>query len=195
MARIHGFLRKFPQRIQMDSRTWAQISDPPLNSFFWPTLSHFSTDFFFKRCQINQRDKLHQIRVSPKVFETSPIYSPPLVITSFFLFENNTVLAFYYCNKEAGLIQHEFWLKLKVQIWNGRLVIIYLCSKSMSDFKICLLWNGGAIWRGNLPPKYFLAPPPPISPHPKNNSISAKIVQFDTAWKSVNICLECSIGD
>ena len=50
----------------------------------------------------------------------------------------------------------------------------------MSDFKIGLLWNGGAIWGGIYPQNIFL-PPPPISPHPKNNSVSVKIVQFDTA--------------
>ena len=28
MARIHGFLKKFLWRIQMDSPTWSQISNP-----------------------------------------------------------------------------------------------------------------------------------------------------------------------
>ena len=167
----------------------------PLKLIFFGRLCLiFQPIFWKKRCQINQRDKLHQIRVSPKVFETSPIYSPPLVITSFFLFENNTVLAFYYCNKEAGLIQHEFWLKLKVQIWNGRLVIIYLCSKSMSDFKIGLLWNGGATWRGNLPPKYFLAPPPFLLT-PKIIPYVLKLCNLTLHESLVNICLECSLGD
>ena len=47
---------------------------------------------------------------------------------------------------------------------------------------------------GEFTPKIFSCPPP-ISPHPKNNSIRVKIVQFDTAWKSVNICLKCSVRD
>ena len=35
---------------------------------------------FQKRCQIDQEHILHQIRQSPKVSETSPIYSPPLIL-------------------------------------------------------------------------------------------------------------------
>ena len=45
---------------------------------FWPTLSHFSTDFLKKRCQTDQGHMLHQIRLSPKVFETSPFFSPSI---------------------------------------------------------------------------------------------------------------------
>ena len=40
MARIHGFLRNSTGRIQMDSRTWLQISDP--TSDVTPTLTYLS---------------------------------------------------------------------------------------------------------------------------------------------------------
>ena len=53
---------------------------PPYNptaaAIFWPTLSHFSTDLFLKRCQIDQEHILHQIGLSPNVFETSPFLAP-----------------------------------------------------------------------------------------------------------------------
>ena len=58
--------------------------DPPQTPtskiVFWAVLPHFSTDFIKKRCQNVQEIILHPIQGSPKEFETSHIYSPPLII-------------------------------------------------------------------------------------------------------------------
>ena len=61
-------------------RWWPNVKEPRR----WEFLSLADSVSFFnrfsqKRCQIDQEHILHQIRLSPKVFETSPIYSPPLI--------------------------------------------------------------------------------------------------------------------
>ena len=44
----------------------------------------FFNQFFWKRCQIDQEHILHQIRLSPKVFETSPFFIPSIVHHHYF---------------------------------------------------------------------------------------------------------------
>ena len=55
---------------------------PPLQPYcsrhFLADSVSFFNRFFKKRCQIDQEHILHQIRLSPKVFETSPFFSPSI---------------------------------------------------------------------------------------------------------------------
>ena len=55
---------------------------PPLHPYrsrrFWVDSVSFFNRFFKKWCQTDQVHILHQIRLSPKVFETSPFFSPSI---------------------------------------------------------------------------------------------------------------------
>ena len=62
-----------------------QILGPPLKFSFSGGTTPFFNRFFWKRCQNAQKNMLLIIRPVGIAFETSPIYSPPLLIGGQFL--------------------------------------------------------------------------------------------------------------